>query len=651
MLSFSQAGFEDLGAKEWLVTNGLGGYASSSLSGANTRRYHGLLVAALQPPTGRTVMVSKIEETLAFQRDAMVGLSANSYPGVVHPQGFQYLESYEQSPLATFHYRVSENKLRKRIFMPQGSNTTIVEYLNTGDSCFKLSLNPLFVHRDYHSLFSEQAFYNYYINWKTPNTAVIYAHYGAQALHFSFSKGVFIENRSWFKNFEYAKEKYRGLDYREDSFSAGSVEVELKAGEHIWLAFSLDEQMVLADFQQLAGDEISRVEAIKKEFSDDDFFADLAVAADQFIAKRQSSGGETILAGYHWFTDWGRDTMIAMRGLCIALGKKELSESILRTFLKYLDGGMLPNRFPDQGEQPEYNTFDATLWLFVVLHEYYEKFGDLGFIRGVFPQLTQIIEAHIQGARYQIRATEEGLLYGGEGISNLTWMDARVGDYVVTPRHGCPVEINALWYNALMIYAQFAGLLGERAEQFEGLATKVKTAFRRYFLNEQGYLNDVVVPGESADYRFRANQIYALSLPFLLLNKKESRRVLQLVGEKLLTPLGLRTLDPAHPEFKPVYGGDQWRRDTAYHQGTVWPFLLGEYVLAHLRLNDFSKKSKTDALELLTPLRRHFYEEDCLHGISEIFDGGEPEAGRGCVQQAWSVGMLILTLSKVQQYV
>jgi predicted glycogen debranching enzyme len=660
MLKFNSPSFGELSSKEWLLTNGLGGYASSSLSGANTRRYHGLLVAALNPPTGRTVMVSKVEETLVSPENGEVELSSNRYPGVVHPQGFQFLKSFERLPAPAFFYETNGCNLVKRIVMPQGSNTTVVAYENAGKTTFRLRLKPMFVHRDYHSLFSENGNFNYYEDWKTPQSAVIYAHYGAPALWFSFSKGEFKPERAWYKNFEYEKEQYRGLDYREDAFSNGSVEVELAAGEQVYLTFSLDETMSQAGPEVLMKNEITRLKrlrAVSTSSADSSkgpmakFLEDLTIAANQFIVKRASSGGETIIAGYHWFTDWGRDTMIAMRGLVIAQGRQDLAKSIITTFLQYLDGGMLPNRFPDQGEEPEYNTLDATLWLFVVLHEYVEKFGDLDFIRSIFPQLTGILVAHIRGTRYNIHTTKEGLLFGGEGIAQLTWMDARVGDYVVTPRHGCPVEINALWYNALMIYNRFIDLLDSDEACFEELAERVKTSFKKYFWNENGRLNDVVIPGEYVDESIRPNQIYALSLPFPLLDAKEGKQVLKTVKEKLLTPLGLRSLDPEHPDFVEVYGGDQWHRDTAYHQGTVWSFLLGEYWLAFLKMNHFTEKSKAEVLAMMEPLRRHFYEEDCIHGISEIFDGGEPGAGRGCVQQAWSVGMVLKVLTDMHELV
>lgn len=393
--------------------------------------------------------------------------------------------------------------------------------------------------------------------------------------------------------------------------------------------------------------EINRLHALAFDVKDD-FLGDLLVSGDQFLVHRKSTDSSTLIAGYHWFTDWGRDTMIAMRGLTIATGKQAESKSIIQTFLKYLDQGMLPNRFPDQGEAPEYNTFDATLWLFVVLYEYYEKFKDAAFIAEVMPTLKEILEFHIQGTRYNIHTTPEGLLFGGEGLAQLTWMDAKVGDYVVTPRQGCPVEINALWYNALQIYTTFAKLLHQSTDQYAALATQVKAAFQTFFINDKGYLNDVVIPNEYEDDSIRPNQLYAISLPFDLLDAEQSKNVLQFIEESLYTPYGLRSLNIFSQSFKGIYNGNQWQRDTAYHQGTVWAFLWGEYALAYLKVHDYSSSACQEIREKMKALKRHFYESDCLHGISEIFDGLNPQAGKGCIQQAWSVGMLIKVLIEIQ---
>ncbi len=638
--------FNELCSKEWLATNGIGGYASSSIAGVNTRRYHGLLVAALNPPTQRTVLVSKIEECIFFNRDCAFGLSSNQYPGAIHPQGYQYFKFFERKPFPRMKFEAQGNHLLKTVFMVHGSNTTVVEYENTGESMFKLRLTPLFVHRDYHALAHQDPYFDYWMKAEN-GYYTLYAHFGAPPLYFNFSSGEFIENRDWYKHLEYPREQERGLDYQEDAFAVANIDVVLKPGARVHLVFSTDEKMVKADPETLKRQEIARLEGLVPKNTDDPFLRDLQLAGDQFIVHRDSTDGYSLLAGYHWFTDWGRDTMIAMRGLTIATGKQEVSKSILDTFFRYVDGGMLPNRFPDRGEAPEYNTIDATLWLFVALYEYYQKFHDLDFIRRHFDTLTDILNQHLEGARYGIHATPEGFLAGGEGAVQLTWMDARVGDYVVTPRHGCPVEIQALWFNALRIYQYFAGTLKQPYASFQAVADRLQANFRTFFLRPDGGLNDVVAfaGGQPvADGSIRPNQIYVVSLPFALLERADEKRVVDTVRRHLLTDYGLRTLSPDHPDFKPAYGGGPWERDTAYHQGTVWPFLLGEYLTAWLKVEDWSEAAQKTAHTLLEPLKQHFYQHECLLGISEVFDGQAPKAGKGTIHQAWSVGAILKAL-------
>jgi len=639
--------YEKLASKEWLITNGLGGYASSTVMGANTRRYHGLLVAAFNPPTDRRVLVSKIEEIVHLQGETY-SLSTNRFPGVIHPQGFQFLQSFERVPLPKATFAIKEEVIiHKTVFMPHGKNATIIEYENAGNEAIALELNPLFVHRDYHSLFSENEYFNFYTEESEPNLLKIYAHYGAPALFVHFTKGRFTAQPNWFKNLEYEAEQERGLDFHEDAKSIGTITLELEAGEKGYVIFTLESDVLKMSPEDLKTDEIKRLKSLEPD-TKDTFLRDLTVAGNQFLVHRKSTDSATLIAGYHWFTDWGRDTMIAMRGLTIAAGKQEESKSILRTFLQYLDKGMLPNRFPDQGEAPEYNTFDATLWLFVVLYEYHEKFQDLTFLKEVFPKLTEVLDFHTNGTRYHIHATPEELLFGGEGLAQLTWMDAKVGDYVVTPRQGCPVEINALWYNALEIYTFFAAILNEKNDAYLDLTKKAKSAFREYFIDSEGYLNDVVIPDGYVDDSIRPNQIYAISLPFQLLTKKEAQVMLKVLESTLYTDYGLRSLDARNPDFKGFYGGDQWQRDTAYHQGTVWAFLWGEYALAYLKVNSYSAKAKKEIMTKMKALQQHFYKENCLHGISEIFDGENPKQGKGCIQQAWSIGMLVKVLLELQ---
>ncbi len=647
MLEFNNPSFDDTISKEWIVTNGIGGYASSSVNGANTRRYHGLLIASANPPTQRSVLVSKIEECISLKRDTCISISSNRYPNAVHPKGYQYLHSFDRSPFPRTIFEVGGQLIAKTVFMVYGSNTTIIEYENIGKATYKLSLRPIFSQRDYHSLFQQDDYYDFYFDQKD-NVLKIHPHFGTAPLFFKYFNGDFTEKREWYKNFEYGKEEYRGLGFQEDGYGLGGVTSVLSPGEKTYLMFTLDEKILNDNPQKLKDAEIKRLKSLRLPSIKNQFFNDLMVSGDQFLVKRASTDSHTILAGYHWFTDWGRDTMIAMRGLCIATGRQEISRSILKTFFNYLNEGMLPNRFPDFADEAvEYNTVDATLWLFVALYEYYEKFGDKAFIKEHFSQLSEILEWHFKGTRFNIHLTKEGFIFAGEGITQLTWMDARVGDYVVTPRHGCPVEIQALWFNALKIYDFFSKELKLGADKLldtsVSISKKLETNFNKYFVNEAGYLNDVVIPGESADDALRPNQIYVISLPFSLVSKKQEKKIFEIVQKELYTPLGLRTLNIDHPEFKPIYKGDQWHRDTSYHQGTVWPFLLGDYFLAQLKVYNNSAKVRKEVLAAIEPLEKHFYESDCIHGISEIFDGLSPNEGRGTIQQAWSVSGLLLT--------
>lgn len=644
MLKFNSNNSKESLAKEWLVTNGIGGYASSTISGANTRRYHGLLVASLNPPVQRQVLVSKIEESIIMANGSEISFSSNYFPGVIHPEGFHAIESFQRKPLPTIVFSAKGHRIKKTVFMVYGSNTTVVEYENLGKKNSKLLLNPFYVYRDYHSLYHEEAEFCHYFQLGGNILEVTTCQFD-EPVSISFTKGCFTENYIWYKNYQYPEEQKRGQDYMEDAFSIGNIQLKIKPEEKIYLTFSTDKTMVRQSPEKLKQNEISRLEALISNKFKVDFLKDLITAADQFIVVRNSTGGKSMIAGYHWFSDWGRDTMIGLQGF-IALGKEDTCKSILTTFLKHVDNGMLPNRFPDnKNDQPEYNTIDATLWLFVALYQYYNKFGDPSFIQHYFPQIEEILTAHIEGTRYNIHVNDKGFLFGGEGISQLTWMDARVGDYVVTPRHGCPVEIQALWYNALKIYLffcnEFSGFSTDLQSKAEQLSKKLYGNFLPFFLNSEGYLNDVIGLDFKGDETLRPNQLYALSLPFPLVDQKTGKRILETVDSHLLTPFGLRTLSPRNLNFRPVYAGNQWERDLGYHQGAVWPFLLADYFKACIYVYGDSKQVRESMKKTVDTFRRHFYESDCIHGISEIFDGLKPEEGRGTIHQAWSVSALI----------
>lgn len=652
MIKLNDPTFETLRSKEWLTTNGIGGYASGTLSGANSRRYHGMLIAANNPPTSRKVLVAKVEEGIALKRDHQVELSANQYPSAIHPQGFQYLTQFEQNPFPTFQYEINGHLLEKSIFMVYGHNATVIEYKNLGTQSIPLSMTPFLVDRDYHGLFSEGRVFDFYYE-KIGDILKIHSRYGSAPLYIKQESGTFEENRFWVKDLIHEQEKYRGLDYQEDAYVVGKFHQLLSPNKSCFLIMTSDANVLESSPLDLKKAALKRWNGLVPKANKNTFLGDLYKAADQVIVKRAATNSFTILAGYHWFTDWGRDTMIAMRGLCISTGRKKVSQSILTTFFKNIDKGMLPNRFPDYDhDEVEYNTVDATLWLFVALYEYYEKFKDGAFVKRNFAHLTDILTHHFAGTRYNIHVTDEGFLWAGEAGVQLTWMDAKVGDFVVTPREGCAVEIQALWYNALMIYQYFQKELKIKgtstiSEQSKSTADQLKKNFVHHFYNDQAYLNDVVVPNQSVDQDIRPNQIFVLSLPFDLLNKTQQKKVFKNVKDHLFTPFGLRSLNVDNQSFKPIYGGDQWHRDTSYHQGTVWSWLLGDYWLAYLKLNNYSDKSKAVVRQEIATLETHFYEHNCIHGVSEIFDGEPSHQGRGTVQQAWSIGALIMVLNRL----
>jgi predicted glycogen debranching enzyme len=644
MLNMKKANLETLLSKEWIITNGIGGYSSATITGANTRRYHGVLIASMNPPTERKVMVSKVEERIIFNNREHY-LSTNQYPGKVYPEGYRNIEKFSRSPLPVTLFDVQGTGLQKTVFMVHGSNTTVIEYTNISTTGYQLWLNPLYAGRDYHGLQHERDSHDFFsvVNSRYQS---IFPYHGSEPVYFRHTAGTFVEGRTWNQDIEYPVDRERGHDYREDLYSTGYMSCMMAPGASVYLVFSTDENMMDASPQQLKQEELSRLESLVPEHTNSAFLADLLVAGDQFIVQRRSTGGYSIIAGYHWFTDWGRDSMIALRGLCIATGRQEIAASVIRTFLEYLEEGIIPNRFPDyKDDLPEYITIDATLWLFVAVYEYDLKFNDTALLEEIYPKLTNIIHQHISGTKNNIHVLENGLLAGGKDGIPLTWMDARINDYSFTARAGCPVEINALWYNALKIAEHVSQRLGKDAgEEISARAESLKIQFAKSFWNADCYLNDLVTEDNEADPSIRPNQVYALSLPFSLLGKEQEKQVLENIAEFLFTPYGLRTLDTYHYKFKPVYSGDVWARDAAYHQGTVWPFLLPEYFSAFLKVHDHSEEAKREVESQLVSLKNHFYNKECIHGISEVFDGLKPMEGKGCMQQAWSVSNLILLI-------
>jgi predicted glycogen debranching enzyme len=634
--------------REWLVTNGLGGYVSSTLAGVNTRRYHGLLVAALNPPVERTVLVGGMIEwaTHAGQRYA---LSTHEYKdGFIDQNGYRNIESFMlEDALPIWIFALGGALLEKRIWMAYGANTAYLSYrVVRGVQAVELELTPLLTYRDFHVLARGQG-------WQPeveaqPCGAIIRAFDGARPFRLHAAAGQFTPNGVWFTDFLHRAETARGLDDQSDLFAPGTFSVRLALGEICTLVLSaeaepdLDSPRALAAAQERQRALLYRAAAV----DDHPVVQQLVLAADQFIVTRsdggqdQSTGGKTIIAGYHWFNDWGRDTMIALPGLTLATGRPEDAADILRTFARYVADGLLPNNFPDSaGNIPGYNTVDATLWYAHALRAYYQSTGDRALVDDLLPVLREIAERHIAGTRYGIGVDpNDGLLRAGESGVQLTWMDAKIGDWVVTPRIGKPVEINALWYNLLRTLASFLAERGDAAaETYQARAEQVHTSFRARFIHPaQGFLADVIDGPDGDDWTIRPNQIFAVALPNSLLKDAEARPVVATVAQTLLTSYGLRSLGPEHPLYRGDYGGDPVRRDSGYHQGPVWTWLMGAFVEAYAR----AYGDRAAALALLGPFEDHL-RDACLGSVSEILEGDPPHLPRGAIAQAWGVAEVL----------
>jgi len=651
MIQFKQEICRDLDAalrREWLETNGLGGFASSTIIGLNTRRYHGLLVAATKPPVGRFLLLSKLEETLFIEGQAFE-LSANRYPGVVHPQGFRYLKQFRLDPFPVFTYEIEGIEIEKSVFMIQGENSTVVHYelkKNNHPESPKnlwLELRPLIAFRDYHNATHENGAISRDVEERS-DLASVSPYQGLPSLYLAHNAVDLRKTGDWYRNFEYDAERERGLDFSEDLFNPLVLRFDLRLRRQASVIASTEQRDVAKVVEYRQSEITRRRNATLSSPVEDDFVQTLAAAADQYIVSRGDQ--KTVIAGYHWFSDWGRDTMIALPGLTLPTGKHEVARSILRTFAKHADQGMLPNRFPDAGETPEYNTVDATLWFFEAARAYLAYTGDLEFVRDeLYPVFADIVLWHVRGTRYGIKVDPSGLLSSGEPGVQLTWMDAKVGDWVVTPRRGKPVEIQALWYNALCIMEDLARHFGDEAGQkrYRSMATLARWSFNRLFWNEPtGCLYDVV-NGGPPDASIRPNQIFAVSLTHSMLSTERAKAVVEKVQEHLLTPYGLRTLAPSDPQYRGRYTGGPTERDGAYHQGTVWPWLMGPFISAYVKVNGDSEAARRQAAAWLAPLKDHLADGGLGH-ISEILDGDSPQRPCGCIAQAWSVAEILRAL-------
>ncbi len=646
MITFEADRCRDLAfatAREWLETDGLGGYASGTVSGAHTRRYHGHLMAALAPPVRRHLFLSKLEEYLHLP-GGPVDLSTNLYRGAVHPRGFERLLRFALDPFPTWTYAVASLRLRKRLFLRHGSPTVVLLYdLQEAEGPVPLEVRPLLAFRDAHHLTHENRFLNREVR-VGPGRLDFALYAGLPALHCFHDAEDFAAEGLWYRQFEYPAELARGLPGHEDLYSPGTLTFLLRPGEPRALVASLLPDPPPDRPETLAAAEIQRRTALIAGAGPDPLDRALTAAADQFLVRRGE--GQSVMAGYPWFEDWGRDAMIALPGLTLATARFPEARAILGTFAAAVDRGMIPNRFPEAGDAPEWGSIDASLWFVYACERYLAASGNVGAVReGLYPALAEVMRQHVEGTRYGIRVEEDGLLTGGEAGLQLTWMDAKVEDWVVTPRRGKAVEVNALWHNACAGMAVMAGACGfpRDAARHRAAAAAARGAFNRLFWNEAAGCCYDVVDGEVRDPRIRPNQLLAISLPAPVLEEARWPSVLGVLERELLTPAGLRTLAPGDPEYRGRYEGDQRSRDAAYHQGTAWPWLLGPYVTAALKVHGRSREVVARLRTLLEPFRAHLAEAG-LNTVSEIFDGDPPHHPRGCIVQAWSVAELLRVL-------
>ncbi len=670
MIDFGRGVCGDLAVaekKEWLATNSIGGYASGTVANLLTRRYHGLLIAALKPPLGRTLLVAKLDETATYDGRAYPLFANRWASGVVEPEGFRHVERFHlEGAMPVWTFALADAILEKRIWMKQGENTTYVQYrFRRGSSPIALSARPLVNYRDYHGA-TRGAGWQMHIEPVEHGLRVV-AFDGATPFYLLSDRAEAVPSHDWHINFSLSVEQYSGFEGVEDHLCVGEFRAALQPGESLTFVLSTESEPDLDGEAAYVERRDYERRILSQAPAAPELFQPLILAADQFVVRRpmpDDPEGRTIIAGYHWFGDWGRDTMISLPGLALATGRADVARSILRTFARFVDRGMLPNRFPDEGETPEYNTVDATLWYFEAIRAYHAATGDDDLVRELYPVLRDIVDWHMRGTRYNIHVDPgDGLLYAGEPGVQLTWMDAKIGDWVVTPRTGKPVEINALWHNALRIMAEFAKMVGgdfvggdsSRRQSASGrsasgdasysdLADRVKSSFSRFWYATGNYCFDVIDGPGGNDSSLRPNQLFAVSLPHSPLDAERQRAVVDVCARHLLTSHGLRSLAPNHPDYAGRYGGDAYHRDAAYHQGAVWGWLIGPFVSAHLRVYGDPEL----AWSYLQPLARHLADHG-LGSIGEIFDGDAPFTPRGCIAQAWSVAEVLRVLREIER--
>jgi predicted glycogen debranching enzyme len=663
--------FDTAISTEWLCTNGLGGYASGTISGANARKYHGYLVVAAHPPVQRYVVLSRVEDRLIVGSLAecsqagvagsggsgggtsgVYDLSTDEFADIIHPQGYKNLISFEVDPSGpVWRYQVGDAVIEKSITLVHGQDTVVVRYELI--SCksgmpVKLQLQPMLAGRDFHATIQLHQRPWWTIGPVTDGSLSVQAPECPVKLYFGHNAERFNVNACWWYNFTFRTERQRGYPDREDLWTPGMLEYALTPGSPVGFIAST-KPVAWERHADLIAETEQRHEKLANAFVStdprDELLASLSVAADQFVVQRGGGGDKkSVIAGYPWFEDWGRDTFIALPGLALVTQRYDVAKSILSTFADHMRRGLLPNRFPDKAFTPDYNTVDASMWFVHAAYSYWRYTGDVAFLtKYLYPKLCEIMESYRDGTDFGIRMDADGLIRAGDGNHQPTWMDAKISDWVVTPRHGKPVEINALWYSNLRVMSLVAERANDatRALTFKGLADQVSRIFEKTYFNEMTKcLNDVVADDGKPDGSIRPNQLLAVSLPFSPLSTEAQIGVVAACQKLLLTPMGMRTLAPGSPSYHGRCAGDQRARDMAYHQGTVWPWLIGPFVSAYVKVRGSTDAGRQEARAFIDPFRDHLQKAG-LGSISEIADGDFPFTPRGCPAQAWSVGEVL----------
>jgi len=628
--------------REWLETNGLGGYASSTIVCCHTRKYHGLLVANLDEPGGRFVLLSKCEDSAVIDGREYF-LTIHKYPPTYYPENSRHLEEYSQGVAPHFTFRMGDIELHKGLMLLPKENTLLIRYhLEKAATSVHLKVRPFLAYRNIHELAVE----NDSLRQETQalsGSFTVSPYEGMPSLFMEVSGACQYHSLPfWYRNFEYEEEKRRGFPGREDLFAPGLFEVMLSEGDSVTFSFSTEEQR--SDIEKRWESEWRRRGGEGKNTDSQSLAAILASSARHYVIKNRK-GRRSIVAGYHWFYEWGRDTLISLPGLTFCSGMVEEGIEILDHVASLQKNGFIPNNISETDEETAYNSVDASLWFFWCIQELLKATGDYSLVRERFwPAIHDIVLAYHQGTSEQVSLLENGLLRVGTESTQLTWMDAKVNDIPVTPRHGCPIEINALWYNALCLTKELSQAFAINIDKinFPKLINEVKISLNTCFwISEKGYLADRWMPESGTrDESMRPNQIFAVSLPYCALNFKKKASIVKRVTEELLTPYGLRTLSRTHAAYQGYYGGSPQERDRAYHQGTVWPWLLGHYGEALFRVSEDSSQVRNIVKPLLESLFDHLSDAGIGH-ISEIFSGDSPHDPDGCIAQAWSVAEVL----------